>query len=95
MQRDIRAIALSKIFEFAQMIDTSVDTSALEEIPFVQRIPVGMYVFTYLEAVDEKTGEAVEHSCQVMVYSNAVRAYREMMRTFRRCLTPMGLLMSI
>ena len=79
MQRDIRAIALSKIFEFAQMMDTSVDTSALEEIPFVQRIPVGMYVFTYLDAADEKTGEAIERSCQVMVYSNAVRAYRKLM----------------
>lgn len=79
VQRDIRAIALSKIFEFAQMMDTSVDTSALEEIPFVQRLPVGMYVFTYLEVADEKTGEAIERSCQVMVYSNAVRAYRELM----------------
>ncbi|MCI9507561.1 MAG: DEAD/DEAH box helicase [Oscillospiraceae bacterium] len=79
MQRDIRAIAVSKIAEFARMMDASIDTSALERLPFIERIPVGMYVFTYLEAADQKTGEATECSCQVMVYSNAVRSYAEMM----------------
>lgn len=79
LQRDIRAIAVSKIAEFAQMMDASIDTSALEKLPFFERIPVGMYVFTYLEAADEKTGEATECSCQVMVYSNAVLSYAEMM----------------
>lgn len=35
-------ISLSKIEEFASMLDSSIDTTALEKVPFTQRIPVGM-----------------------------------------------------
>ena len=42
-------IAISKIEEFAAILDDSIDTTALERVPFEQRIPVGMYAFSYLE----------------------------------------------
>lgn len=42
-KRDLRTIAISKIEEFASVLDDAVDTTALERIPFVQRIPLGMY----------------------------------------------------
>ena len=48
-EHNLRMIAISKIEEFASILDDSIDTTALEKVPFEQRIPVGMYAFTYLE----------------------------------------------
>ena len=73
-QRDLRMIAISKIEEFARILDDSTDTSLLEKVPFTQRIPVGMYAFTYLE---ENGG--IEHAYQVMVYNSSQKAYENMM----------------
>ena len=73
IRRELRMIALSKIEEFATMLDNSIDTSALEKVPFTQRIPVGMYAFSYLEE------NGMDLSCQVMVYDSTAEAYRQMM----------------
>lgn len=73
-QRDLRMIAISKIEEFARILDDSTDTSLLEKVPFTQRIPVGMYAFTYLEEND-----GIEHAYQVMVYNSTQKAYENMM----------------
>ncbi len=70
---DLRLIAISKIEEFASILDDSVDTSALERVPFEQRIPIGMYAFSYLE----KNG--MDHSYQVMVYNSSKNAYQQLM----------------
>lgn len=67
--REIRMIALSKIEEFASILDDSVDTTALERVPFKQRIPIGMYVFSYVE------DDGMDHSYQVMVYDSTKKAY--------------------
>lgn len=69
----VRMIAISKIEEFASLLDETVDTVAFEMVPFEKRIPVGMYAFTYLEE------NGIDHSCQVMVYDNAIDAYKELM----------------
>ena len=45
MKHELRMIAISKIEEFASVLDDSVDTAALEKVPFIARIPVGMYCF--------------------------------------------------
>ena len=71
IQREIRMISLSKIEEFATMLDNSIDTTALEKVPFTQRIPVGMYAFSYLEE------NGMDLSCQVMVYDSTAEAYHE------------------
>ena len=47
------------------MLDDSIDTSALEKVPFEQRFPIGMYAFTYLDGMDI--------SYQVMVYDSTER----------------------
>ena len=73
VKRDLRTIAISKIEEFAAILDDAVDTTALEKVPFVQRIPLGMYAFTYLE----ETG--MDLSYQVMVYDSTAEAYRNLM----------------
>ena len=70
---EIRMIAISKIEEFASILDDSVDTTLIERVPFEQRIPVGMYAFTYLEE------NGMDHSYQVMVYDSTMKAYQAMM----------------
>ncbi len=74
-RHEMRLIALSKIEEFAKILDESVDTRALEKVPFEKRIPIGMYAFSYLEE------NGMDHSCQVMVYDSTMEAYEEMMKT--------------
>ena len=73
VKRELRMIAISKIEEFATTLDDSVDTTALEKVPFVLRIPVGMYAFSYLEE------GGVDSSYQVMVYDSTKEAYEKMM----------------
>lgn len=72
-KRDLRMIAISKIEEFASILDDSVDTSALEKVPFEQRIPIGMYAFSYLEE------NGMDHAYQVMVYNSTQDAYNQLM----------------
>lgn len=77
MQRELRLIAISKIEEFASVLDQTMDTTALEKVPFQQRIPIGMYAFTYFVENGEKEG--MDLSCQVMVYDSTAAAYRAML----------------
>ncbi|MCI6232736.1 MAG: DEAD/DEAH box helicase family protein [Selenomonas sp.] len=72
-QHELRMIAISKIEEFASIVDGSIDTTALEAVPFEKRIPLGMYAFTWLEE------NGMDHSYQVMVYDSTQAAYAEMM----------------
>lgn len=72
-KHELRMIAISKIEEFASVLDDAVDTSALEKVPFIQRIPLGMYAFTYLEE------NGMDLSYQVMVYDSTAEAYRNLM----------------
>ncbi len=73
VKHDLRMIAISKIEEFASILDSTVDTTALEKVPFEKRIPVGMYAFSYLEE------NGMDHSYQVMVYDSTEEAYRNLM----------------
>lgn len=72
-RHELRMIAISKIEEFAAILDDSVDTTAIEKVPFEKRIPIGMYAFTYLEE------NGMDHSYQVMVYDSTREAYEDMM----------------
>ena len=74
-KRDIRLIAISKLEEFADILNDAIDTTALEAVPFSERIPVGMYAFQY------QTEEGVDFSCQVMVYNSTREAYDKMMKS--------------
>lgn len=74
-KHELRMIAISKIEEFASILDSSVDTVALEKVPFVQRIPIGMYAFTYLEE------DGMDSSYQVMVYNSTAEAYKQMLES--------------
>ena len=73
VKHELRMIAISKIEEFASVLDDSVDTTVLEKVPFIQRVPIGMYLFTYLEE------NGIDFSYQVMVYDSTKEAYEKMM----------------
>ena len=72
-KRDIQMIVISKIEEFARILDDSVDTTSLERVPFEKRIPIGMYAFNYLEE------NGMDHSYQVMVYDSTQETYKNLM----------------
>lgn len=71
---EIQTISISMIREFAQILDSTVDSMYIEAIPFVERIPLGMYMFSYTEQGDDEH-EGSDVSCQVMVYSSTKEAY--------------------
>ena len=70
----LQMIAISKIEEFASLLDKGVDTTALESIDFMKRIPVGMYAFTFMLQGD------MEQSHQIMIYDSTRTAYENMMQ---------------
>lgn len=72
-KRFVSMIALSKIEEFASVLDDKIDTAKLENLPFEKRIPIGMYVFNY---IDEKN---MDRTYQVIVYNSTKDAYSMLM----------------
>ena len=68
-------IAISKIEEFAKILDDSVDTSKVEAVAFEKRIPLGMYAFSY-----EKEG-GTDYSYQVMVYDSTYESYENFLNS--------------
>lgn len=72
-----RLISIEKIEEFAAIMDRTVDTSELEKLDFIERVPVGLYSFKIL--ISEEDGsekeEEIEKNCQILVYDNVKEAY--------------------
>ena len=73
-KQQIRWIAISKIEEFAAILNDAIDTTQLEAVSFWERIPVGMYAFQYINE------EGIDFSYQVMVYNSTQDAYEKMMQ---------------
>jgi hypothetical protein len=73
-KQQIRWIAISKIEEFAALLNDAIDTTQLEAVSFWERIPVGMYAFQYINE------EGIDFSYQVMVYNSTQAAYEKMMQ---------------
>lgn len=68
-EHNIRLIAISKLEEFALMADSAVDTSALDSIAAIERIPLGMYVLS-----------TFEWNHQILVYNSTETAYQSLIR---------------
>jgi superfamily II DNA or RNA helicase len=47
--RTARLISIEMIEEFARIMDNSIDTTSLEKLDFLKRIPIGIYHFSILE----------------------------------------------
>lgn len=68
-EHNVRLISIEKMEEFARMADASVDTSALDSISPIERIPLGMYVFSTF---------ACNH--QILVYNSTQTAYQSLIQ---------------
>lgn len=72
VKRNFRIISIAKIEEFARLIDDTVDTRLLKSIDFIKRVPIGMYVFSF---VDENN---LERNHQILIYDSTKNAYEEL-----------------
>ena len=70
-KRQVRLISIAKIEEFAKIMDETVDTSKLEAVEFMKRVPLGMYVFTFID--DDK----MERNYQVLIYDSTKPQYEQ------------------
>jgi superfamily II DNA or RNA helicase len=73
MKKIARLISIEKIEEFARMMDDSIDTTALEKLDFLRRVPVGIYRFSILEP--SESGEPVSRNYDVLLYNDTEEAY--------------------
>ena len=76
-KRNIRIISASLIEEFARIIDETLDTRDIENLPFSERVPLGMYETSYMET-NHDTEESMEHNHNVLVYTTSKDSYVEL-----------------
>lgn len=72
-KRLVRLVSIEKIEEFAKLMDKSIDTKELENLDFIQRIPVGLYSFSILKSSQNQ--EEIEQNCEILVYDNIKHSY--------------------
>ncbi|MEG5137137.1 MULTISPECIES: DEAD/DEAH box helicase family protein [unclassified Microcoleus] len=80
MKRIARLISIEKIEEFARIMDDSIDTTALEKLDFLRRVPVGIYRFSILESSESaepvsRNAEPVSRNYDVLLYNGTEEAY--------------------
>jgi len=72
----MRLVAIQKIEEFAAIADGTLD-ERLGRLNFIERIPVGLYKFSYLVPMEDEEDEVV--NCDVLVYDCMQKAYQELL----------------
>lgn len=70
-----RLVSIAKIEEFAKLADDNLDDGIGEQFSFLERIPVGIYQFSYLPDGEDET-----RNCTVLVYDCMQEAYSELLR---------------
>lgn len=78
--RELHLISISKLEEFARMVNDLVDTTDLECVNALERVPLGMYVFNITIPAQGDDNE-IEHTHQILVYDNSFERYEDLMRT--------------
>lgn len=73
MKKIARLISIEKIEEFARMMDDSIDTTVLEKLDFLKRVPVGIYRFSILEP--SESGEPASRNYDVLLYNDTEESY--------------------
>ncbi len=84
LKSNFRMISISKIEEFARLVDETVDTTLLESIDFIKRVPVGMYVFSFID-------DNLERNHQILVYDSTKNAYEELIASLPTLFAEYGL----
>ena len=78
-KKNLRYIAISLLEEFARIMDETVDTSELENLPFEERIPLGMYLTSYIET-DTENESSLEKNHAILVYNNSKAAWESLIK---------------
>jgi ATP-dependent helicase IRC3 len=68
-----RLISIEMIEEFARIMDDSINTTDLERLEFLKRIPLGIYRFSILEPLSEDEPQARNY--EVLLYDDTEEAY--------------------
>lgn len=74
----LRIVAINKIEEFAILTKKIIDQEQreeLENLEFIERFPVGIYQFRFLEQHEDE--EPMERNCEVLVYDNILQSYTD------------------
>ena len=71
----MRLVSIAKLEEFAKLANDSLDTTITENFSFLERIPVGLYQFTYLPDEDEES-----KNCTILVYDCMQKSYEDLMQ---------------
>ncbi|MBU6230611.1 MAG: DEAD/DEAH box helicase family protein [Cyanobacteria bacterium REEB459] len=69
----IRVISIDLLEEFTRIMDDSIDTTEIERIDFLKRIPIGIYRFSILEP--SESGEPRSRNYDVLIYSDIEESY--------------------
>lgn len=72
----MRLVSIAKIEEFAKIANETVD-DRLAEMPFIERIPIGLYKFSYL--TENANEDEVDKYCNILVYDCMKDAYEQLM----------------
>lgn len=76
-QNVIRLISIAKIEEFAKLANDTLDSNFQDNFTFLERIPVGIYQFSYLlEDISSEDGDS--RNCTILVYDCMQEAYQEL-----------------
>jgi hypothetical protein len=68
-----RLISIAKLEEFAKLADDNLDDAISEQFTFLERIPIGLYQFTYLPDGDDES-----RNCTILVYDCMQEAYQQL-----------------
>lgn len=69
-------ISIQLIQQFAELLDTSIDTSDLQSLPALQRIPVGWYVVDVERHINNDETESINR--KILVYGNQFASFQEL-----------------
>ncbi|WP_375473382.1 DEAD/DEAH box helicase family protein [uncultured Nostoc sp.] len=71
--RTARLISIEMIEEFARIMDDSIDTTCVEELEFLKRVPLGIYRFSILEPSEGYEPKPTNYD--VLLYDDTEEAY--------------------
>ena len=72
----VRLISIEEMERFAIMMDTTIDTFALEKLSFLKRMPLGIYKFSILEHLEIQE-DLANKNYEVLLYDDTEQAYED------------------
>ena len=72
----VRLVSIAKIEEFAKLANDTLDPT-VAGLEFIDRIPVGIYQFTYLIEAEGDNDEDIEKHSNILVYDCMLDAYKQ------------------